>query len=54
MIDLQGVSGLNSFADVEARWSQVGSDVVIDLGGGDTLTLQNQNIADLHQNDFLI
>lgn len=53
VIDLTGVAVINSFADITSRWSQVGLDVVIDFGAGNTLTLQNQLLANLQQGDFL-
>ena len=53
LIDLTGVAIVNSFADITSRWSQVGSDVVIDFGSGAVLTLQNELIANLQQGDFL-
>jgi Ca2+-binding RTX toxin-like protein len=43
-----------NFADVLAASTQTGADVLIDLGGGDSLTLQNVSLANLHQDDFVI
>ena len=43
----------NGFADVLAAASQVGADTVIDLGGGDTITLAGVARADLDPDDFL-
>jgi hypothetical protein len=58
---LTGVSGLNNYADVQARMIQVGSDVVIDFDGtldglGQTLKILNTTIAtlDANQGDFLV
>ena len=51
VVDLTGVTESDSFADMMSQSSQVGADVVIDFGGGNTLTLQNTFIASL-QDDF--
>ena len=37
-----------------AHAMQLGSDTLIDFGGGQTLTLANVSVADLHENDFAI
>ena len=50
--DLVDLTSFTSFADVMSQSSQVGADVVIDFGGGNTLTLQNTFIARL-QDDFI-
>mgnify|MGYP000157994146 CR=1 FL=1 len=52
-IDMAGVTALNSFADVQAAASQVGADVLIDMGGGDSVSLIGVDLADFHQDDFL-
>jgi Ca2+-binding RTX toxin-like protein len=54
--DLTGVSGLASYADVQARMSQAGAHVVIDFGGGNILRINNTTIATLDANpgDFLV
>jgi len=52
VIDLN-VDGFNSFADVQAVATQQGGDVVIDLGGTDTIILQNSDLGDLTSDDFL-
>src|SRR5262245_2712079 len=52
LVDLTGFTEISSFADVMSQSSQVGADVVIDFGGGNTLTLQNTFIASL-QDDFI-
>jgi Ca2+-binding RTX toxin-like protein len=60
-IGLAGVSGLNTYADVQARMIQVGADVVIDFDGtidglGSTLKILGTTIATLNANqgDFLL
>lgn len=52
-IDLSGVTTVSGFADLQM--TQVGRSVVIDFGGGDTLTLGQATIAALSANhgDFL-
>jgi Ca2+-binding RTX toxin-like protein len=54
--DLTGVSGLDSYADVQALMTQIGANVTIDFGAGDTLTILNTTIAmlDANQGDFLL
>lgn len=47
-------SGITSFATLAARATQVGSDVVIDLGGGNTVTLSNYSTSNLISPDVLI
>ncbi|MBA2920588.1 hypothetical protein HZF04_13035, partial [Sphingomonas sp. CGMCC 1.13658] len=51
IIQLTGL-GLSSFADVQANASQLGADTVIQLGSGQTLTLQHFNLASLSAYDF--
>jgi Ca2+-binding RTX toxin-like protein len=54
--DLTGVSGLDSYADLQALMNQVGAHVVINFGGGDVLRILNTTIATLdnNQGDFLV
>ena len=52
-IDLRALSSIASLADVLARATQVGANTVIDFGGGNTLTLENINRANLVSSDFL-
>src|SRR5207248_1475080 len=40
-IDLTAISAFHGIADVQAHASQNGADTLIDLGNGDTLTLQS-------------
>ena len=42
----------DDFADVLAHASQHGQDVVIDAGGGNTLTLKNTSLTALDRTDF--
>ena len=42
----------DDFADVLAHASQDGQDVVIDAGGGNSLTLKNTSLSSLDRTDF--
>jgi hypothetical protein len=53
-VDLTGVSSVHTLADVLAVSTQVGADTVIDFGGGNALTLENVQVANLHGDDFLL
>jgi len=53
-IDLTGLNAFAGFADVMASAQQVGSDVVLDFGAGDSITLGGTLLADLTVDDFLI
>ncbi|MFC2952876.1 right-handed parallel beta-helix repeat-containing protein [Marinicaulis aureus] len=54
VIDLSVYDGIfDDFADVQAAASEVGASTVIDLGGGDSITLHNIALADLDGDDFL-
>ena len=44
--------GLTSFGQVQSLMSQQGKNVVLNLGGGDSLTLANHNVADFSAQDF--
>ena len=46
-------ANVSTFADVLARATQVGSDTVINFGGGDTLTLRNVARSSLAADDFI-
>jgi Ca2+-binding RTX toxin-like protein len=53
-IELVGYGpGFDSFAEVMAAASQVGTRVIIDFGGGDQLHLLTTNVASLTPDDFL-
>src|SRR5262249_9776305 len=53
-IELDGIPGINSFADVMAHASPSGSNTVINFGGGYTITLSNVSLASLSADDFVI
>lgn len=53
-VDLAAFHGVNTFADVLARATQVGGDTVIDFSGGDTLTLRNVARGSLAADDFIL
>jgi hypothetical protein len=60
-LDFLFVEGLKSFADVQMRMHEEGSNLVINLNGNlvinsvhDTITLENIKISDLHSSDFII
>ncbi len=53
VIRLAGFGAFASFADVLAAASEAGSEVLIDLGGGDSLTLAGLSLAALANDDFL-
>jgi len=53
LIDLTDLNIVQNFNDWKnANVSQSGSDVVIDFGGGNDLTLLGQQLADVTQDDF--
>ncbi|MDB5525144.1 MAG: hemolysin-type calcium-binding repeat family protein [Rhizobium sp.] len=54
IIDLGNVSAITDFADLKANHlEKSGSDVVIFINNGDTITIEGVKINDLHANDFL-
>ena len=53
IIELISVAGITTFTDAQAAASQSGLDTIIDLGGGDQITLIGINVGDLHEDDFL-
>lgn len=52
-IDLSGISSIGSMSQLQNAATQVGSDVVIDTGGGNSITLVNVDLSDLGTGDFL-
>jgi Ca2+-binding RTX toxin-like protein len=50
-IDVGGVSGIFTFADIQSRATLSGGNTVIDFGGGNTLTLNG--VTSLQQSDFV-
>jgi Ca2+-binding RTX toxin-like protein len=56
LIDLSGWGFSDYTADVHAKMSQAGKNVVIDFGGGNTLQINHTTIAalDVHHADFLL
>ncbi|OFX03827.1 MAG: hypothetical protein A3E78_17310 [Alphaproteobacteria bacterium RIFCSPHIGHO2_12_FULL_63_12] len=46
-------AAVDTLAEVLALSTQVGADVVINFGAGDTITLQNVTLASLNANDFI-
>ncbi|WP_416898079.1 MAG: beta strand repeat-containing protein [Minwuia sp.] len=52
LVDFNGVVGFTAFANVTAAASDDGTDTMIDLGNGQTLTLRNVLVANLNANDF--
>ena len=51
MIDVSGVAVISTFADVQSRATVSGGNTVIDLGGGNTLTLTG--VTSIQQSDFV-
>ena len=54
VIDLTGESAVSTFADVHSHATQVDADTVIDVGGGDSITLLGVNVGVLHADDFML
>ena len=52
VVRLNNFVNLTSLAAVQAAMTQVGTDVVLNLGSGQTLTFRNETIANFHANDF--
>ena len=46
------ISGIESFADLQALFTQSGNDVVISLSSADSITLSNTQVSDLSADDF--
>lgn len=53
-IDLTGVAGISTFAEIQALATQQGQNTVIDFGNGDTLTLLNVTLSNLTAADFIL
>jgi len=53
-IDLTGVTALTDFATLQSLAIQDGVNTVIDFADGNTITLNNVNLANLTANDFLL
>ena len=53
VINLLGVSAIADIADVIAAASQVGSDTLIDFGGGNSIKILGVNVVALDADDFL-
>ncbi|MHA3913525.1 hypothetical protein [Halovulum sp. GXIMD14793] len=56
VIDLRGVTSINNINDLLGSGgaaTQDGSDVVIDTGGGNSITLTGVSLSDLDNNDFI-
>jgi Ca2+-binding RTX toxin-like protein len=52
-IDLSAIGTYHNLGDVLAHTTMAGANAVIDLGGGNSLTLSGVNMALLHASDFL-
>jgi Ca2+-binding RTX toxin-like protein len=52
-IDVTGVSGIFTLADIQARASQQGPNTLIDFGAGNTITLYNITVGSLVASDFV-
>ncbi|WP_340670738.1 VCBS domain-containing protein [Bradyrhizobium ottawaense] len=53
-IDLTGIPGVSTLADVQALATQQGPNTVINFGNGDTLTLLNVTLSNLTAADFIL
>jgi len=54
VIDLRGMSGIDSFGDVLDAARQRGDDVVLRFSDRDRLTIEDFRVADLDREDFLL
>lgn len=52
VVQLNDYTSLTTFAQVKAAMTQVGADTVINLGGGESLTLRGHAISDFNANNF--
>ena len=53
VIDLSDFAGYDSLANVKSHSTQTGNDVTIDLGNGNSVTLEGVDLNSLHTDDFL-
>ena len=53
-IDLRGIAGVTGFDWVLAHAQDVDGNVVIDLGDGQEMTIEDVSVASLHADDFLL
>ncbi|WP_162177041.1 M10 family metallopeptidase [Hyphomonas jannaschiana] len=53
VIDLTNIGSVSNMTELQALYSQSGSDAVFDFGGGNTLTVRNHTWSDLSSGDFL-
>ena len=51
-IDVTGVAGIFTLADIQSHATQQGANTFIDFGGGNTITLQNVTLSNLVASDF--
>lgn len=55
LLDLSSFAAITGFADLKAHhMTQVGSDVLIEASGSDTILLKNVHLADLDKGDFIL
>ena len=50
VLQIKGVKGFDSVKDVVKAATQKGKDVIIDLGGGNKITLKDVNLTDFKKN----
>jgi len=53
-VSLVGCQGLTSFAAVQGAMTQVGADVVLNMGDGQSLTFRNESIGNFVSTDFYL
>ena len=53
-IDLRGIAGVTGFDWVLAHTRDVDGNAVIDVGGGQEVTIEAVSVATLHSDDFLL
>ena len=52
VVELDGVSGLSTFAQVQAHMAQQGNDVVLNMGSGQNLTFRNMVVSQFSAANF--